>query len=168
MKLLNLPSDTDRHNLASLPFSLVVCGLRSAWRTRVSAHWGQLGGQLAHDSPAASRSGQHCLNAVLGAISTLQLRAARNSSSQATARLTGERFPQPSTHHRRSSARSGEHPCGRVEARRVVVHITVFLRVIDSAWMHSRRACVAPVPRWPSGGSPLHCSACQPSPAFRP
>ena len=39
MKLLNLPSDTDRHNLASLPFSLVVCGLRSAWRTRVSAHW---------------------------------------------------------------------------------------------------------------------------------
>ena len=38
-KLLSFPRNTDRHSVASLSFDLGGCGLQSAWRTRVPAHW---------------------------------------------------------------------------------------------------------------------------------
>ena len=39
MRLLSLPLDTPRRDLASLPFQLGGCGLLSAMRSRVPAHW---------------------------------------------------------------------------------------------------------------------------------
>ena len=42
-KLLGLPRDTDRHNVASLSFDFGRCGLQRAWRTRVCQPIGPLG-----------------------------------------------------------------------------------------------------------------------------
>ena len=49
MRLLSLPLDTPRRDFASFPFQLGGCGLLSAMRSRVPAHWASWADRSAHD-----------------------------------------------------------------------------------------------------------------------
>ena len=144
------------HEVVEFPSGHGGCGLLSAMRSRVPAHWA---------SWADSLRTIHCRHPALADMMVRSLSEPtgfRHFDAAASCReeLCNHGYGAPGSSTSSSSPWGVGHSPRRLAAGCIIILGAALLGLCVAASGFSGRARVAPLPRWPPGGTPFHRNAC--------